>query len=171
MTPTRLVISLVGAALTVREIERNVWPPRARPHRPNEPSTRPRRPPWRETVSCAAVPPRRCSPACWPRHLKSILIPSPPQHMCQLSSNRFSGSLSGSGDYQTDNHMNYARPLYAEIVSQASSAESEPEDHFDFPPTEYPGRELFTFSLFVLAVLSFLVWGSWKLISLAISLI
>ena len=27
MTPTRLVISLVGAALTVREIERNVWPP------------------------------------------------------------------------------------------------------------------------------------------------
>src|ERR1700735_5936627 len=27
MTTTRLVISLVGAALTVREIERNVWPP------------------------------------------------------------------------------------------------------------------------------------------------
>src|ERR1700733_10515140 len=27
MTPTRLVISLVGAALTVREIQRNLWPP------------------------------------------------------------------------------------------------------------------------------------------------
>jgi hypothetical protein len=30
-------------------------------------------------------------------------------------------------------------------------------DGFDFPPTLYPGRELFTFSLFVLALLTFVV--------------
>ena len=29
--------------------------------------TRPRIPPWRQTVSRAAAPPRRSSPACWPR--------------------------------------------------------------------------------------------------------
>jgi hypothetical protein len=36
---------------------------------------------------------------------------------------------------------------------------------FDFPPMEHPGRELFTFSLFVLAILTLLVWGSWGLIT------
>ena len=36
---------------------------------------------------------------------------------------------------------------------------------FDFPPMEHPGRELFTFSLFVLAILTFLVWGGWALIT------
>lgn len=43
------------------------------------------------------------------------------------------------------------------------------EDDFDFPPTKYPGRELFTFSLFVLLIMSLTIWGGWKLISLAIS--
>jgi hypothetical protein len=36
-------------------------------------------------------------------------------------------------------------------------------DGFDFPPTVYPGRELFTFSLFILAILTFVVWDGWKL--------
>jgi hypothetical protein len=40
------------------------------------------------------------------------------------------------------------------------------DDGFDFPPTDHPGRELFTASLFVLLVLALLVWGGWKLISL-----
>ena len=43
------------------------------------------------------------------------------------------------------------------------------EDDFDFPPTLHPGRELFTFSLFVLLIMSLTIWGGWKLISLAIS--
>ena len=36
-------------------------------------------------------------------------------------------------------------------------------DGFDFPPTVYPGRELFTFSLFMLAILTFVGWNGWKL--------
>jgi hypothetical protein len=40
------------------------------------------------------------------------------------------------------------------------------ENDFDFPPTLYPGRELFTFSLFVLMIVTLVVWGGWKLISL-----
>ena len=43
------------------------------------------------------------------------------------------------------------------------------EEDFDFPPTLHPGRELFTFSLFVLMIMSLGIWGGWKLISLAIS--
>jgi len=40
------------------------------------------------------------------------------------------------------------------------------DNDFDFPPTLYPGRELFTFSLFVLIIVALVVWGGWKLISL-----
>jgi hypothetical protein len=57
--------------------------------------------------------------------------------------------------------------LRAERASQSSvNATREPDDGFDFPPTAHPGRELFTASLFVLLIISFLVWGGWKLISL-----
>jgi hypothetical protein len=37
------------------------------------------------------------------------------------------------------------------------------DDGFDFPPTAHPGRELFTFTLFVLLALQ--VCGGWNLIS------
>lgn len=33
----------------------------------------------------------------------------------------------------------------------------------DFPPTEHPGRELFTASLFGLAALVVVIWAAWKL--------
>lgn len=65
--------------------------------------------------------------------------------------------------------------LRAERASQSSvnaaresddGAARESDDGFDFPPTAHPGRELFTASLFVLLIISFLVWGGWKLISL-----
>jgi hypothetical protein len=57
--------------------------------------------------------------------------------------------------------------LRAERASQSSvNAARESDDGFDFPPTAHPGRELFTASLFVLLIISFLVWGGWKLISL-----
>ena len=36
-------------------------------------------------------------------------------------------------------------------------------DGFDFPPSMYPGRELPTFSLFIFAILTFLLWGGWNL--------
>jgi hypothetical protein len=51
------------------------------------------------------------------------------------------------------------------------SAARESDDGFDYPPTTYPGRELFTFSLFVLLIVTLAVWGGWKLVSLLISLI
>jgi hypothetical protein len=47
---------------------------------------------------------------------------------------------------------------------------SEPNDDFDFPPTAHPGRELFTFSLFALSIITIVVWGCWKLLSLAFPL-
>jgi hypothetical protein len=57
------------------------------------------------------------------------------------------------------------RALRAERASQSSvAAARESDDGFDFPPTAYPGRELFTVSLFALAIMTFLVWGGWKLI-------
>src|ERR1700728_2881764 len=40
------------------------------------------------------------------------------------------------------------------------------DDGLDFPPTAYPGRELFTASLFVLLIIALAVWGGWKLFSL-----
>jgi hypothetical protein len=52
-----------------------------------------------------------------------------------------------------------------ERVSQSSTdAAREYDDGFDFPPTAHPGRELFTFSL--LLIITAVVWGGWKLISL-----
>jgi hypothetical protein len=54
-----------------------------------------------------------------------------------------------------------------ERVSQSSTdAARDYDDGFDFPPTAHPGRELFTFSLFVLLIITAVVWGGWKLISL-----
>jgi hypothetical protein len=51
-----------------------------------------------------------------------------------------------------------------ERVSQSSTDAAREYD--DFPPTAHPGRELFTFSLFVLLIITAVVWGGWKLISL-----
>ena len=47
---------------------------------------------------------------------------------------------------------------------------SEPHDDFDFPPTAHPGRELFTFSLFAISIMTIVVWSCWKLLSLAFPL-
>src|SRR5277367_1272950 len=59
------------------------------------------------------------------------------------------------------------RAFRAERAPQSSvDAAREFDDGLDFPPTAHPGRELFTGSLFVLLVISFLLWGGWKLISL-----
>jgi hypothetical protein len=52
------------------------------------------------------------------------------------------------------------------IERVSTGAPRESDDGFDFPPTAYPGRELFTASLFALAIMTFVVWGGWKLISL-----
>jgi hypothetical protein len=41
----------------------------------------------------------------------------------------------------------------------------ESDEGFDLPPTLHPGRELLTFGLFVLAIMIFVVWGGWGLIS------
>jgi hypothetical protein len=54
----------------------------------------------------------------------------------------------------------------AESGSRSVDAERKLDDGFDFPPTAYPGRELFTASVFVLLIISLLVWGGWRLISL-----
>jgi hypothetical protein len=54
-----------------------------------------------------------------------------------------------------------------ERVPQSSTdAAREYDDGFDFPPTAHPEREVFTFSLFVLLIITTVVWGGWKLISL-----
>ena len=62
------------------------------------------------------------------------------------------------------------RALRAERASQSSfGAAREFDDGFDFPPTAYPGRELVTASLFVLVIMTFVVWGGWKLTSLILT--
>jgi hypothetical protein len=64
------------------------------------------------------------------------------------------------------------RALRPENVSQfdvgatQDSAVRESDDGLDFPPTAYPGRELFTASVFVLLIMTLAVWGGWKLITL-----
>jgi hypothetical protein len=57
-----------------------------------------------------------------------------------------------------------SRTLGVERASTDVTRES--DDGFDFPPTAHPGRELFTFSLFILLIITLLAWGGWKLISL-----
>jgi hypothetical protein len=54
------------------------------------------------------------------------------------------------------------------VEEVSTGATSELDDGFDFPPTAHPGRELFTFTLFVLLILTAVVWGGWKLISLGL---
>jgi hypothetical protein len=62
------------------------------------------------------------------------------------------------------------RTSHISVVQRASpsftGAAREYDDGFDFPPTAHPGRELFTFSLFVVLIITAVVWGGWKLISL-----
>ena len=57
-----------------------------------------------------------------------------------------------------------SRTLGVERASTDATRES--DDGFDFPPTAHPGRELFTFSVFILLIIALLAWGGWKLISL-----
>ena len=82
--------------------------------------------------------------------------------------------MEGIGDRLTDERMvqMWTPPLYGEIGSQSSGVAREDNDSFcfadedfDFPPTVYPGRELFAFGLFVLAIVTFVVWGGWGLFS------
>lgn len=61
------------------------------------------------------------------------------------------------------------RPLQSATAREVDHDFGFSEDDFDFPPTLHPGRELFTFSLFVLSIMSFGIWCGWKLILLAIS--
>jgi hypothetical protein len=59
------------------------------------------------------------------------------------------------------------RASHAESASQSSAdPEYAFDDFFDFPPTAHPDRELFSASLFVVLMISLLVWGGWKLFSL-----
>jgi hypothetical protein len=86
--------------------------------------------------------------------------------------------MEGIGDHLTDGRMVHVgkSPLYGEIGSQSSGVTRENNDSFcfadedfDFPPTVYPGRELFAFGLFVFAIITFMVWGGWNLFSLILT--
>jgi hypothetical protein len=61
----------------------------------------------------------------------------------------------------------------SEVVSQSNSSaaiesdgtrHSYDDDGFDFPPTNYPLRELVTFSIFASGVIALLIWGGTKLL-------
>jgi hypothetical protein len=72
-----------------------------------------------------------------------------------------------SGDYPAGERMAHAaRGFYAEMAPQSCGAACEFEDDLDFPPTAHPGRELLTATLCVATILTFLVWGGWRLICL-----
>jgi len=77
--------------------------------------------------------------------------------------------MNGIGsDYSAGERMAHTgtRALRAERASQSFAAARESDDGFDFPPTAYPGRELFSFSLFILLIITLLASAGWKLISL-----
>jgi hypothetical protein len=78
------------------------------------------------------------------------------------------------GGDSVEEHMAHVetRAWRAGIASQSSTdAGRESDDGFDYPPTTYPGRELFTASLFVLLIIALAIWGGWKLTSLVVSLV
>jgi hypothetical protein len=84
------------------------------------------------------------------------------------------------GDHLTDERMVHMRAsrLYGENGSQSFGAARECNDSFCsadedfyFPPSLYPGRELFAFGLFALAIMTFVVWGGWHLLSLMLLLL
>jgi hypothetical protein len=56
------------------------------------------------------------------------------------------------------------RAIHLERASHfARDATRQSDDGSDFPPA-HPRRELFTASLFVLVITTFMIWGGWKLI-------
>jgi hypothetical protein len=62
--------------------------------------------------------------------------------------------------------MAAAQPLSAATMRPRDPDDDDDDDDYDFPPAAYPGRELFTFVLFVVLVLAMIFWGVGKLISL-----
>ena len=75
-------------------------------------------------------------------------------------------------DYLAGERMAHTgtRALRAGRASQSSVGTArESDDGFDFPPTVHPGRELVTASLFVLVIMTSVVWGGWKLTSLILT--
>jgi hypothetical protein len=63
-------------------------------------------------------------------------------------------------------HTAIGTSLFEGVSQSSTDAAREYDDGFDFPPTAHPGRELFTFSLFILLIITLLAWGGWKLVSL-----
>ena len=43
------------------------------------------------------------------------------------------------------------------------------DDAFELPPTAHPGRELATFSISVVLIITAVIWAGWKLISLLLT--
>jgi hypothetical protein len=53
----------------------------------------------------------------------------------------------------------------SEILSHApTSTPIESDDGFEFPPLAHPFRELVTFSMFALGIVTLVVWGGSKLL-------
>jgi hypothetical protein len=67
-------------------------------------------------------------------------------------------------------HSSVDAARQSDVARESESNFHFSDDDFDFPPTAHPGRELFTFSLFVVLVMALVLWGGWKLMSLMISL-
>jgi hypothetical protein len=85
----------------------------------------------------------------------------------KISKNAGNTAMEARGNgYLADEPM--AR-MGALALRDGPASQSSPADGFDFPPTAYPGRELFTGSLFVLLITAIAVWGSWMLISLVLT--
>jgi hypothetical protein len=62
--------------------------------------------------------------------------------------------------------VNFGAQRFNGASQSSTRAPHEFDDTLDLPPTEHPGRELFTASLFALVIITFVIWGVWKLISL-----
>jgi hypothetical protein len=69
-------------------------------------------------------------------------------------------------------NVDVGAPRHSEIISQSRSSTAIKsdsvinfsDDGLGFLPTEYPIRELVTFSIFASGVVGLVIWGGWKLI-------
>jgi hypothetical protein len=70
----------------------------------------------------------------------------------------------GHSEVVSRSHSSAAIESDRTLNSYDDSYDNSYDNGFDFPPTNYPVRELLTFSIFASGVIALLIWGGSKLL-------
>jgi hypothetical protein len=70
----------------------------------------------------------------------------------------------GRSEVEPQSHSSATIESDGTLNSYGDSYDASYDDGFDFPPTNYPVRELVTFSIFASGVIALLIWGGSKLL-------